>query len=295
MSFLFLVLLAAAPDDMAERVSRPVALQVPGMDAVRIQRDLVYTPEGRRLDAYAPPRAGRFPVVMLLHGGVPDEVPVRPKDWGLYRSWGKLLAASGFDAIIPDQRIGFPDPRLLLAARDVESASRYVRERAAQLAADPERTCLVAFSAGGPLLSDPIAGHPPRVRCLAAMYAFLDVRQSEPHRRHASPEELDRFSPLVQMERAARKMPPLFVARAGKDEVPTLLEAMDRFLASALAHDAPLQLVNLPETPHGFEADDTPRVREAPRALLLFLEQHLSASPTERKRSGGAPARRPRE
>ena len=294
MSFLLLVLLAAAADDMAERVSRPVALQVPGMDAVRIRRDLVYTPEGRRLDAYAPPGAGRFPVVMLLHGGVPDEVPVRPKDWGLYRSWGKLLAASGFVAIIPDQRIGFPDPRLLLAARDVESASRYVREHAAQLAADTERTCLVAFSAGGPLLSPAIAG-PGRVRCLAAMYAFLDVRQSEPHRGHASPEELDRFSPLVQMERAARKMPPLFVARAGRDEVPTLLEAMDRFLASALAHDAPLQLVNLPDAPHGFEADDTPRVREALRALLLFLEQHLSPSATERKRSGGGPAGRPRE
>src|SRR5438105_417792 len=202
MSFLLLVLLAAAPEDMAARVARPVALRVPGMEAVRMKRDLVYSREGRRLDAYAPPRAGRFPVVMLLHGGVPDEVPVRPKDWGLYRSWGKLLAASGFVAIIPDQRIGFPDPRLLLAARDVESASRYVRERAAQLAADPERTCLVAFSAGGPLLSEAIAGHPPRVRCLAAMYAFLDVRQSEPHRRHSSPEELDRFSPLVQMARA---------------------------------------------------------------------------------------------
>src|SRR5207248_9529265 len=141
MSFLFLVLLAAAADAMAQGVSRPVALQVPAMDAVRIQRDLVYTPEGRRLDAYAPPRAGRFPVVMLLHGGVPDDVPVRPKDWGLYRSWGRLLAASGFTAIIPDQRIGFPDPRLAFAAQDVESALGYVHGHAAQLSADPHRTC----------------------------------------------------------------------------------------------------------------------------------------------------------
>jgi len=206
---------------------------------------------------------------------VPDEVPVRPKDWGVYRSWGKLLAASGFVAVIPDQRIGFPDPRLSLAASDVESATGYVREHAADLSADPERTCLVAFSAGGPLLSRAIAEHPPAVKCLAAMYAFLDVRQSEPHRAHASPEELDRFSPLVQMERAAGKMPPLFVARAGRDEVPTLLEAMDRFLAAGLAHDAPLQLVSLPDTAHGFEVDDTPVVREALRALLAYLHEHL--------------------
>src|SRR5438067_4093307 len=222
MSFLLLVLLAAAPEDMAARVARPVALRLPGMEAVRIQRDLVYPRAGLRLDAYLPPRAGRFPVVMLLHGGVPDEVPVRPKDWGLYRSWGKLLAASGFTAIIPDQRIGFPDPRLALAARDVESALAYVGGHAARLSADPQRTCLVAFSAGGPLLAPAIRGLPSRVRCLAAMYAFLDVRQSEPHRSHLTPEQLDEFSPLVQMERAGRAMPPLFVARAGKDEVPTL-------------------------------------------------------------------------
>src|SRR2546430_5088669 len=135
MSFLLLVLVAAAPEDMAARVARPVALRVPGMEAVRMKRDLVYSREGLRLDAYVPPRAGRFPVVMLLHGGVPDEVPVRPKDWGLYRSWGRLLAASGFTAIIPDQRIGFPDPRLAFAAQDVESALGYVHGHAAQLSA----------------------------------------------------------------------------------------------------------------------------------------------------------------
>src|SRR5438874_13772992 len=88
---LLLALLAAPPEDMAARVRRPVALRVPGMDKVRVQRDLVYDPgSGLRLDAYAPPRSGRHPVVVLLHGGVPDDVPVRPKDGGLYRSWGKL-------------------------------------------------------------------------------------------------------------------------------------------------------------------------------------------------------------
>src|SRR5207248_7279654 len=245
MSFLFLVLLAAAADAMAQGVSRPVALQVPAMDAVRIQRDLVYTPEGRRLDAYAPPRAGRFPVVMLLHGGVPDEVPVRPKDWGLYRSWGKLLAASGFATVIPNQRVSFPDPRLVLAEQDVAGALDFIRGHAAQLSADASRVCLIAFSAGGPLLAKFIRERPPDLRCLAAMYAFLDIRQSEPHRQHLAPAQLDQFSPLVQMERSGPRMAPMFVARAGHDEVPTLRDALDQFVSSALAHDAPLQLVNV--------------------------------------------------
>src|SRR5256885_3859143 len=175
MNLLLLALFAVASEDMAARVARPVALRVPGMAPVRIHRDLVYDSRADlRLDAYVPPRPGRFPVVMLLHGGVPDEVPVRPKDWGLYRSWGKLLAASGFTTVIPNQRIGFPDPRLALAEQDVESALDYLRRHAGRLSADPGRICLVAFSAGGPLLARFIREHPSNVRCLAAMYAFLD-------------------------------------------------------------------------------------------------------------------------
>jgi len=273
---LLIALLAAPPEDMAARVSRPVALRVPGMDAVRVQRDLVYdSGSALRLDAYAPARSGRYPVVMLLHGGVPDEVPVRPKDWGLYRSWGKLLAASGFAAVIPNQRISFPDPRLVLAEKDVTNALAFIRGHAAQLSADPSRVCLVAFSAGGPLLAKFIREHPPEVRCLGAMYAFLDIRQSDPHRQHLSPAQLDEFSPLVQMERSGSAMPPLFIARAGNDQIPTLRNALDTFVSSALAHDAPMQLVNVPGIEHGFEIDDDPRVRDALRSLLRFLSEHL--------------------
>jgi acetyl esterase/lipase len=273
---LLLALLAAPPEDMAARVSRPVALRVPGMEKVRIQRDLVYDPgAGLRLDAYAPPRSGRYPVVVLLHGGVPDEVPVRPKDWGLYRSWGRLLAASGFATVIPNQRISFPDPRLVLAEQDVANAIAFIRGHASKLSADASRVCMVAFSAGGPLLAKFIREHPSEVRCLAAMYAFLDIRQSDPHRQHLSPAQLDQFSPLVQMERSGPGMAPIFVARAGNDEIPTLRNALDQFVSSALAHDAPLQLVNVPGIEHGFEIDDDPRVRDTLRSLLRFLAEHL--------------------
>jgi len=75
------------------------------------------------------------------------------------------------------------------------------------------------------------------------------------------------------MERSGPRMAPVFVARAGNDEVPTLRSALDQFVSSALAHDAPLQLVNVPE--HGFEIDDDPRVRETLRSLLRFLAEHL--------------------
>src|SRR5205823_14371721 len=102
------------------------------------------------------------------------------------------------------------------------NALAFIRGHAAQLSADPSRVCLVAFSSGAPLLAKFIREHPPEVRCLGAMYAFLDIRQSDPHRQHLSPAQLDELSPLVQMERSGSAMPPLSLAGAGSDHLPTL-------------------------------------------------------------------------
>jgi len=118
-----LALVAAAEpsaDDFMERVNRPVALTVPGMDRVQVLPDRPYGPgdKAHRFDAYLPGRPGS-PVVLLIHGGVGADVPVRPKDWGIYRSWGRLLAASGYVAIAFNHRLGFPDPMLAEADQDL--------------------------------------------------------------------------------------------------------------------------------------------------------------------------------
>jgi acetyl esterase/lipase len=102
-------------EEMDARVSRPVALTVQGTDRVQVLTDRPYGQGDRlhRFDAYLPERtSGSAPVVLLLHGGVGADVPVRPKDWGLYRSWGRLLAASGYVAIAFNHRLGFPQPML---------------------------------------------------------------------------------------------------------------------------------------------------------------------------------------
>ncbi len=41
-------------------------------------------------------------------------------------------------------------------------------------------------------------------------------------------------------------MIPMLIARAGRDEVPLLNEALDRFTAKALAANAPLTVINHP-------------------------------------------------
>jgi len=70
----------------------------------------------------------------------------------------------------------------------------------------------------------------------------------------------------------------LFIARAGRDEMPGLNDALDRFVVKALARSLAISVTNLPEAPHAFDlTHDREISREAVRAALTFLRFHLQA------------------
>ena len=266
-------------EDFVARVNRPVALTVPGMDRVQVLTDRPYGPGDRlhRFDAYLPARrSGTAPVVLLMHGGVGADVPFRPKDWGLYRSWGRLLAASGYVAIAFNHRLGFPEPMLAEADQDLTAMLETVRSQSRALGADPSRIALVAFSAGGPLLSRPLRQELPGVRALAGFYPFLDLRKSPLHRKFLEPEAVTAFSPAAQLRTPVARRLPFFLARAGKDAIPDILPGIDAFVAESLAAGTPLTLFNHPEAPHGFDQETDPRTREVLLGFLAFLGTHLS-------------------
>jgi hypothetical protein len=83
---------AKAEPTFEELVSLPLVYKPPGTQKVHVLHDLAYqrTSDARLLmDVYLPSDSARYPVVLLVHGGVsPTE---RPKDWGNYRSWGRTL------------------------------------------------------------------------------------------------------------------------------------------------------------------------------------------------------------
>ncbi|RPH72159.1 MAG: alpha/beta hydrolase [Myxococcaceae bacterium] len=269
-------------EEFRERVNRPVALTVPGTHRVQILSDRPYGPgdKAHRFDAYLPERRDRrAAVVVLVHGGVSADVPFRPKDWGLYRSWGRLLAASGFVAIAFNHRLSFPDPMLAEADQDLTAMLQTVRAQSRTLGADPSRIALVAFSGGGPLLSRPLREELPGVRALAGFYPFLDPRKSALHQRFLKPDALTAFSPAAQLRTPVARRMPFFLARAGKDAIPDILPGIDAFVAESLAAGTPLTLFNHPEAPHGFDQEAGPRTREVLLAFLAFLQTHLAERP----------------
>ncbi|WP_293679204.1 alpha/beta hydrolase [uncultured Phenylobacterium sp.] len=270
---------SAIPPEALAAARRPVVLTLPGMDAVQVTRDLRYTslPEGRlAMDVYRPAglAAGeRRPAVIYIHGGVPPGAPA--KEMGVYQSYGRLAAAQGWVGVTFTHRLGFPKTMIAEGAADVASAVAYVRSHAAELNVDVDRLCLAAYSAGGPMLSPFLKDAPAYVRCLVAYYPILDIENSAAHRAAETPQTLAAHSPLRQLAAPGRK-PPLFLARAGGDEIPDLLAGLDAFVAEALTRDYPLTLANNPGAPHGFDiTEPTPRTLEILEATFAFMRRHL--------------------
>jgi acetyl esterase/lipase len=269
----------------------PVVYRLPGMDDVTVHSNLKYSDVDNPfllMDVYTPPclsSDATLPMVMLVHGGAGAQY--KPKDWGFFQSWGRLIAASGMAAVMFTHRLGYPKPCLAEAALDLSNALDYIRSHAASYNTDPDRIGLVAWSAGGPLLTIAMQQKLPFVSCLVAFYAYLDIQRSPSHIENESLETLKSFSPISYLHGDSSSMVPLFLARAGQDEIPMMNDSIDRFVAAALAANAPLTCMNHPSGDHGFDnQNDDDRSREIIRAALAFLRAHLGASMEIRGRKG---------
>ena len=152
----------------------------------------------------------------------------------------------------------------------------YVRANAARFGADPDRICLAAYSAGGPLLTLGFDEKRPYVRCLVAVYAFLDVQQSSLHREHETPALVKQYSVIEHLGAKRAREIPMFIARAGRDEIPTMNDSIDRFIARAIRENANVTVMNHPVGVHGFDnQNDDDRSREIMESLLEFARRHL--------------------
>ena len=70
---------------------------------------------------------------------------------------------------------------------------------------------------------------------------------------------------------------PLLIVRAGLEQFPHLNESIDRFVASAVAANRPITLVNHATGPHAFDLiDESAASRAIVRQVLAFLRDRLS-------------------
>jgi acetyl esterase/lipase len=260
-------------------IPKRVVFTLPMMDQVRVRKNVVYkAADGVPLtaDFYTPPGSGPVerPAVIFIHGGpIPHNLLTPPKEWGIFASYGQIIAASRMVGITFNHRF-YGGDRLADAQSDVDDLVGYVRENAISLGVDKDRIAVWAFSGGGPFLTRLLREPPPYISCIVAYYAVLDLRAMRAPGSTIADEVLERYSPVANMASGDKQIAPIFVARAGLDN-PVLNESIERFIREAVARNVMVDFCNHPGGRHGFDVlDDNDRSREIIRRTIDFIKTH---------------------
>jgi len=168
------------------------------------------------------------------------------------------------------------------AGADLLDAIAFVRKRAAEFHADPDRICVGFYSAGGVVSGVLLREAPGYLKCVVLYYPYLDLEHlknktifREAHSA-AHVDSLANYSPRGAIGRPAASLPPILLARAGRDEIPHLNESVDRFVATALERNVGLDFYTHPTGVHGFDLlTRDARTREIIGQTLSFLARHL--------------------
>jgi len=269
----------------------PVVYSVPGMDKVEVRSEITYksaevngAKTALKLDAYLPAGSAKAPAVVFISGGGAEGAPRDFRDAGVYQSYGKLLAASGFVAISYSKRYARGPAGTSNGAEDTRDLIAYLREHAAELRVDKERIAVWAFSAGGLMLAPFLHEAPAYVRAIACFYCVSDVTQeSWAGVAGVTPEQVQQaatvYSSAYQIHNSDHAMPPIFVARAGLDNA-SLNRGIDRLVQEALTKNLLIELWNHPTGRHGFDVlDDNARSREIIARAVQFLRTNLNSQP----------------
>ncbi len=220
------------------------------MSKVTAERNAAYT-KGEKMDIYYPleSQAGeKHHAVMLVHGKSSE---TNLKDSSFYKSWGELLAASGFTAITFNWRR--PD--------DIAELIRCVRDNAETYRVDPNSITVLAFSAGvEDGLRQGLAVGGESIKSMVGYYGM-------------PPKEI-----LTQNE----VLPPILLAVAGLDSK-GFIDSSTRFFEEGSSLGFDVQLLEHPKGRHAFDLfNDDDTSREIIRQTLEFIKASAEKDPATR-------------
>lgn len=257
---------------------RRVVYSPPAAESVERVSDLTYRVAGDkelRLDVYRPAtETGPLPAVVFIHGDGPPELIRDIKNWGQYVSWGELMASMGIAAVTFNHRSSDRRTRMHEVAGDIDAAFDHVGSHAEEWGVDASRLGLWTCSMGVPFALRLAFARSSRLRCVVALYGPMDL-SNDPGADESVPEN-DRleFSPVHHL-RSGRALPPLLIARAGRDDQ-RLNASIDAFVACALERNLEIDVLNHPTGQHGFDIlDNCRRSRSVIGTILDFYRRHL--------------------
>lgn len=255
---------AQPPQDLRKTAC---VLTLPGMDRVRADTGLVYRslPDVKlTFDLYKPPpslgpvelKAGPstpprgLPVVIFVNGVGRFGAAPPLKEWGIYTDWARLVAVEGMAAVLYDSRAAN-------VREDLVALVEHLRGNAATLGIDRDMIGIWACSAnlrpGSAYALDPVNTW---VKAGVFYYGNVDTMNVRPDL-------------------------PVLAARAGLD-TPFTNASMSQYIQRAMARNANLTVLNLPNMRHAFDlVDSTEASRQAVRTTLEFLRANLTPAMQE--------------
>ncbi len=273
-----------ANDARAQAIARYIeatkaSLKHPLRDAANVDRHSAEV--GKRSDgtpividlALPQPSGGKpIPVVLLLHGGLPDEASIRPKAWQVFRDWGTVLAASGVAAVMFDHSLGVPRRRLDQALGETDAVLSWLAKEGPGRGLDTQRLGAFVFSAGGLFVPELLnESRPLRFDRIAMFYPSTGVVPGSPTAAVTDAALTTRMNLSMAAKRLASQRVRLLILRGGGDALPGLLKLLDETTADLLAADVGFELINVPGAPHNFDAaTDSEDVRAAIDRALAF-------------------------
>lgn len=280
----FQMLTQPDPDELFKREN---LFKLAGMDQVKAQKELVYrSSEGSELllDLYYPPdyAPGRkLPVVVLVHGESPAP---NLKDSGPFTSLGRIIAASGLAAVAFNHRTLLQGGQIKDAISDIENLLAFLIDHADDFGLDKEQMGLWSFSMGVPCsLYVGLNNKAVNIKCQVAHYGFgefvslCNILKGSINS-DGLDEQAEEYSPIKLLSQDPDKIAPMLIARAGMDQIPTILESIDSFIGAALKNNVHVDVYNHPTGVHGFElVNDVPRTHEIIAKTLEFLKRHLTS------------------
>lgn len=232
-----------------------VVYEVPNMSKVSVKKDIVYKVDDNmelKLDVYysLEDKVEDKPnTVILIHGSTPDK---KFKDKKYFTSWGRLVAASGNNAVTFNWRSG-------RVPTDISDLIKYVREHAHELDVESDRISIIAFSAGTQDgVREAVSVDTGFIDSIVAYYGKMPISI------------LDNTS--------GGKLPPMFVAKAARDSY-FASDCNDEFLEKASDLECNVTEVVHSEGVHGFDVfTDNEESYDIIKKSLDFIEMNRNSN-----------------
>lgn len=263
-----------------EIIKKEIVYKIDNMENVNIQKNIVYTAidkEERLMDLYTPfghDKNEKLPIVILIHG---EAASVNFKETGQYISYGKLVAAYGFNAVTFNHKVLADGFNIEEVNNDIDALIKYLIENADKLNIDKDKIAIWCFSGGVPFgLYAGMNGYFDYIKGIIAYYGFGDFASlGKVLEFSIQDEESKKYSPINLINENSNKIPPLFIARAGLDS-PIINNSIDKFITKGLQNNLTIDISNHSTGEHAFDLfNDDNRTHEIIAESLNFLRKNL--------------------